>query len=407
MAGHEANVLRERAPAPMQGMAEVAGVLPSGRALLFCFSYPPLDGGISRLCAELVAGLQRKGVAMEVLSQQRDATGSEIPKAPERRVTMHRPRRELQAFRSLLRVDRSTAVICGIWYPEGLLASLAGLRPLVVLAHGLELNPTRGRWRRRAWRWMMRRVLRNATLIVANSRYTAKLVDRFAPGARVTAVPLGVDHRRFCPGDRAAARRCLAIPEDKHVILTVARVVAHKGHRLVFRALAAMSDCRRADFLYLVAGRGRDMPALQQEAASLGLDRVVRWLGYVPEADLPDLYRSADLFALCTREERDEPDVEGFGLAFLEAQACGIPVVGTRTGGIADAVQDGRGGWLIGQDDVGGLEKILASVAVDPEGIRDMGRVARQRIESEATWDHYIDRFIAALAMHGVALCKR
>jgi phosphatidylinositol alpha-1,6-mannosyltransferase len=276
-----------------------------------------------------------------------------------------------------------------------------------VLAHGLELNPTRARWRRWAWRWMMRRVLRNATLVVANSRYTAELVARFAPRARVTAVPLGVDHRRFCPGDRAAARRRLAIPEDKHVILTVARVVAHKGHRLVFRALAAMPDCRRAEFLYLVAGRGRDMPALQQEATSLGLEGIVRWLGYMPETELPDLYRSADLFALCTREEPDEPDVEGFGLALLEAQACGIPVVGTRTGGIADAVHDGRGGWLIGQDDVPALQEILASLALNPREIRDMGRAARQRIESEATWDHYIDRFIAALAMHGVALCKR
>ena len=391
----------------MQGLAEAAGVLSSGRALLFCFSYPPLDGGISRLCAELVTGLQRKGVAMEVLSQRREAAGSEIPKVPERRVAMHRPRRELQAFRSLLRVDRSTPVICGIWYPEGLLASLARLRPLVVLAHGLELNPTRARWRRWAWRWMMRRVLRNATLVVANSRYTAELVARFAPRARVTAVPLGVDHRRFCPGDRAAARRRLAIPEDKHVILTVARVVAHKGHRLVFRALAAMPDCRRAEFLYLVAGRGRDMPALQQEATSLGLEGIVRWLGYMPETELPDLYRSADLFALCTREEPDEPDVEGFGLALLEAQACGIPVVGTRTGGIADAVHDGRGGWLIGQDDVPALQEILASLALNPGEIRDMGRVARQRIESEATWDHYIDRFMAALAMRGIALCRR
>jgi phosphatidyl-myo-inositol dimannoside synthase len=189
------------------------------------------------------------------------------------------------------------------------------------------------------------------------------------------------------------------------VILTVARVVAHKGHGLVFRALAAMSDCRHAEFLYLVAGRGRDVPVLQQEAASLGLDRVVRWLGYVPEADLPDLHRSADLFALCTREEPDEPDVEGFGLVFLEAQACGIPVVGTCTGGIADAVQEGRGGWLIDEDDVPALQKILASLAVNPREIRDMGRIARQRIESEATWDHYIDRFIAALAMRGIALC--
>jgi phosphatidyl-myo-inositol dimannoside synthase len=377
------------------------------RTLLFCFNYPPQGGGVSRLCGELARGLQRTGVAIAVLSQHRPQSYTQVPDAPELRVTMRRPGRELAALRHLRRVGRIDAVICGFWYSEGLLACLAGVRPFVVLAHGLELNPTRARWRRRAWRWMMRCVLCNATLVVANSRYTAGLVARFAPGAQVTAVPLGVDHRRFCPGDSAAARRRLAVPEDKLVVLTVARVVAHKGHRLVIRALAAMPDVRRDRFVYLVAGRGRDMPALQQEAASLGLDHVVRWLGYVPEADLPDLYRSADLFALCTREEPDEPDVEGFGLAFLEAQACGTPVVGTRTGGIADAVQDGRGGWLIGQDDVTALEKILASLAANPGAFREMGRIARRRVESECTWDHYIDRFVEALAMRGVVLCKR
>jgi phosphatidyl-myo-inositol dimannoside synthase len=383
-----------------------AGVMASGRALLFCFNYPPQDGGVARLCAELVTGLQRKGVAVEVLSQQRDKPGSQVPDAPEQRVTMRRPGRELQALRSLRRVARGTAVICGIWYPEALLASLAGVRPLVVLAHGVELNPTRSRWRRRAWRWMMRRVLRNATLVVANSRYTAELVERFAPGAQVTALPLGVDHRRFCPGDRAAARRSLGIPEDRHVILTVARVVAHKGHRLVLRALAALPDAHRAGFVYLIAGRGRDMPALRQEAARLGLEGVVRWLGYVPETDLPDLYRSADLFALCTREAPDEPDVEGFGLAFLEAQACGTPVVGTRTGGIADAVREGRGGWLIDQNDVMALQEILSSLADNPAELREMGRIARQRVESECTWDHYIDRFVEALSVRRIELCR-
>jgi phosphatidyl-myo-inositol dimannoside synthase len=372
--------------------------------LLFCFNYPPHDGGVARLCAELVTGLQRKGVAVEVLSQQRDQPGSEVPDAPEQRVTMRRPRRELQALHNLRKSARGRTVICGIWYPEALLARLAGVRRIVVLAHGLELRPTRSRWRRRLWPWLLRGVMRHAALVVANSRYTAALVERGAPGAPVTALPLGVDPRRFYPGDRAAARRRLRIPDQKRVVLTVARVVAHKGHRLVLRALAALPAARRGDFVYLVAGRGRDMPALQQEVARLGLDDVVRWLGFVPETDLPDLYRSADLFALCTREQPDEPDVEGFGLAFLEAQACGTPVVGTRTGGIADAVQHGRGGWLIDQDDVQALQEILSSLADNPEDLREMGRIARQRVESECTWDHYIEQFMAELANRGIAL---
>ena len=314
------------------------------QVLFFSFNYPPHDGGVSRLCAELVLGLQRREVDIRVLSQRRHGPGSRIPLVPEERVTMRRPWRELAALRALRRAGPNGALICGLWYPEGLLAVLAGMPPAVILAHGLELRPTRQRWRRRIWLWLMRVVLRRADMVVANSEYTAGIVRAAAPDTTVAALPLGVDHRRFCPGDRHAARRRLHVPDDKRVIVTVSRILLHKGHRLVFQGLAALPESARDTFVYLIAGQGRDMPQLQQEAEVLGLGRVVRWLGYVPEADLPELYRSADLFVLCTREDADQPEVEGFGLAFLEAQACGIPVVGTRTGGIPDAVQEGRGG---------------------------------------------------------------
>jgi phosphatidylinositol alpha-1,6-mannosyltransferase len=195
------------------------------------------------------------------------------------------------------------------------------------------------------------------------------------------------------------------MPEDRRVILTVARILAHKGHRLVLEALASMPAAVRDSFIYLVAGQGRDLGTLQQETNALGLGGVVRWLGYVPETDLPDLYRSANLFVLCSREDPAQPEVEGFGLALLEAQACGTPVVGTRTGGIPDAVQEGRGGWLIDQDDAGALAAIFGHLADAPEDFERMGRVARQRVEEECTWDHYTERFISTLGLRGILTC--
>jgi phosphatidylinositol alpha-1,6-mannosyltransferase len=373
--------------------------------LFFSFGYPPHDGGISRLCAELVMGLQRRGVGIRVLSQNRDGAGSCIPPARVERVTMRRPWRELAAFRELRRTGPNAAVICGIWYPEGLLATLAGVRSVVILAHGLELRPTRQRWRRGPWRRLMQLVLRRARLVVANSKYTAELVRRSADGTRVTALPLGVDHHRFCPGDRHSARRRFGVAEDKDVIVSVSRIHWYKGHRLVLRALAATPDVTRDRLLYLVAGQGPDLEPLQQEADALGLNGAVRFLGYVPEEDLSALYCSADLFVLCTREDHDHSEVEGFGLAFLEAQACGVPVVGTRTGGIPDAIEEGRGGWLIEQDDVEALTAILCRLVNSPGNFRLMGLIARQRVESECTWDHYVDSFVERLGIQGVSIC--
>ena len=327
-----------------------------------------------------------------------------MPPAQETRVTRRRPWSELAALRELRRTGRLAAVICGVWYPEGLLATLAGVRPRVILAHGLELRPTRARWRRRLWRVLMGLVLRRADLVVANSNYTAALVRAFAPGAPVAALPLGVDHLRFRPGDRDAARRHLALPADKRVVVTISRLILYKGHSLVFKALAAMPAAAREEIVYVVAGQGRDMVALRAEAQALGLGRVVRWLGYVPEPDLLHLYQSADLFVLCPREDPDQPDVEGFGLVFLEAQACGVPVVGTRTGGIPDAIKEGCGGWLIDQDDVGALTVILARLAEDLEGLHEMGRAARQQVEGACTLERYLGGFVDLLERHEIAL---
>jgi phosphatidylinositol alpha-1,6-mannosyltransferase len=373
--------------------------------LFFSFNYPPLDGGISRLCAEIVSGLQRKGVDVRVLSQSRDGVGSRIPAIREHRLTALRPWRELAALRQLRRIAADDLVICGLWYPEGVLATLANVQRAVVLAHGLELKPRRQRWRRPIWKWLMQRVLSRARLVVADSGYTAELVRSSAPATRVNSVPLAVDHCRFRPGDRFAARQSFGIAADKRVILTVSRITAHKNHRLVLRALAAMPEHTRAKFLYVIAGRGGAMmAALQQEAEALGISRAVRWLGYVPEADLPLLYQSADLFILCTREDRNQPNVEGFGLVFLEAQACGVPVVGARTGGIPDAVKEGQGGWLIDQDDATALSAILMHLDDDPEDFCRMGILARQRVERECTWDGYLDRLLEAFTRHGISL---
>jgi phosphatidylinositol alpha-1,6-mannosyltransferase len=214
---------------------------------------------------------------------------------------------------------------------------------------------------------------------------------------------LSVDHERFSPGDRAKARRRFRIPEEKRVILSVSRLWRYKGHDVVLRALSHLSDEIQERFIYVIAGKGPDEESLRHEANRLNLDSVVRWLGYVPEDDLPDLYRCADLFVLCTRDSSVDGRIEGFGLVFLEAQACGVPVVGTRSGGIPDAVEEDEGGWLIAQDADNELADILQLLASDPLAFAQMGRKGRSRVEREMTLDGYITRMRSVLSSHGIA----
>ncbi|MCX7805408.1 MAG: glycosyltransferase family 4 protein [Planctomycetota bacterium] len=373
---------------------------------IFSFDYPPLDGGIARLCSELAAGFSRRGVPTEALSKLPGAgLDSTIPTT---RVTRLRPLMEASAFRHLLARRRNGPVVCGLWYPEGVLAMLAGARPRVVLAHGSELMPARAAWRRGLWRRMLRRTLLGADLVVANSGYTKGLVEAAAPGCRAVAIPLAVDHIRFSPpagpAGRAASRAKFGLDPSKRVVLTVSRLKRYKGHETIFHALTSLEEPVRRNFLLLVAGRGSDEAALRDAAARLGVADMVRWLGYVPESDLPDLYRAADIFVLCTREDPERQEVEGFGLVFLEAQACGTPAVGARTGGIPDAIRDGDGGFLIAQDDHAALTGIFRRLAERPGEFEAIGRAARARIERECTWDGYVERFARELEAAGVAL---
>src|SRR5262249_15801255 len=110
----------------------------TAETIVYSFDYPPNDGGISRLCAAVRGGLAAKGNIMRVLKRGwRDCEGDSIaPPVPVRRLSSVRPFKEWQAFWALRKLRSGTAVLNGIWFPEGALAMLAGVRPRIILAHG-------------------------------------------------------------------------------------------------------------------------------------------------------------------------------------------------------------------------------------------------------------------------------
>jgi phosphatidylinositol alpha-1,6-mannosyltransferase len=372
--------------------------------LLFAFEYPPASGGIARLC-EGICGTLADRVNARVLTQ--DCITS-VPDTGllEIRVDSRRPLREWRAFQWLRKQARRASTIrettiCGIWYPEGLIAYLAGVRPLVILAHGAELLPTVDRWRRPLWKALQRRVLENAKLVIANSEYTHQLVSTLAPKARVETIPLAVDPVRFAPGDRETAKSKFGVT-GKRVLCTVSRIHRYKAHDTVLRALTNLAPEEREQLVYLVAGTGPYQQELKKHAIELGIESQVRWLGFVSEKELPQVYLASDLFVLCTRDAPEERSIEGFGMVFLEAQSCGTPVVGTRTGGIPAAIQEGEGGWLIEPDDTRTLTDIVRQLIRSPESFRIAGRQARQRVLRENTWECYGQRFSSALQSAGI-----
>lgn len=373
------------------------------RLTVFSFDYPPYDGGIARLCSNLVSSLQLEGIETTVLTHRVKSTGEgpDRPAVSTRTVPALRGLGDVLAL-AKIRAQRRVPVLASNWYPEGLIARLSGVRCLVVLAHGAEIFPPSDSLRRWWWPRLERSILESAVVVVCNSQYTAKLVRSFAPEARLEVVPLAVDEERFLPGDRDLARHNWGWPKHSKVVLSVSRLLRYKGHDTVIEAIARLPSERRKSLIYVIAGKGKAEHELRRLASDLDVAENVFWLGFVPDEDLPSLYRAADLFVLCTREEPGIRAVEGFGLVFLEAQSCGVPAVGTACGGIPDAVEEGNGGWLVPPGDPKELSRLLGRLIASPGEVLEMGHRARKRVLNGFTWHHYARRLLAALERRGV-----
>ncbi len=132
---------------------------------------------------------------------------------------------------------------------------------------------------------------------------------------------------------------------DAPVLLTVARLLTRKGHDRVLEALITIRK-EIPDLRYLIVGTGKEEARLKALTSQYGLNEVVTFTGAIPHDEVPAYFAAADVFVHPNRE-LENGDVEGFGMVFLEANACGLPVIGGNSGGTPDAIQDGVTGYLV------------------------------------------------------------
>ncbi|MEZ4381271.1 MAG: glycosyltransferase family 4 protein [Nannocystaceae bacterium] len=294
------------------------------------------------------------------------------------------------AVMPIVRRHRIDAVFSAQWQPT---PSLLGLRSsgqiprLFVAAHGRELlfapfaaaAPIQNACDR-----LRSRVLREADALFPVSRFTADLISRVGGERdRVFVVGNGTDPQRFTPGDGASFRRAYDL-EGLPILLTVGRLVARKGIDDVLRALPRLLE-RHPDLVYVIVGDGPDRGRLEGVVAEHGLRGAVRFLGRLDDDAVVEAFRACDVFVTASR--RQGADVEGFGIVFLEANACERPVVGTRSGGIPDAIIDGETGLLVPEGDPAALADALVRLFDDPALRRALGRAGRARVLREASWD--------------------
>jgi phosphatidylinositol alpha-1,6-mannosyltransferase len=259
-------------------------------------------------------------------------------------------------------------------------------RPWGVVVHGAELVVSANTV---GYQLLVRRVLREARVVVAAGGYPAAAARRAAGRPVPTVVvPPGVDPERFRVLDaeaRRAARTGFGLPEDGPLIVSVSRLVPRKGMDVLVQASAHLAD-RHPGLTLAVAGTGRDEARLRKLAGTLGAP--VRFLGSVPDASLPDVYGCGDVFAMLCRDRWFGLEQEGFGIVFLEAAACGVPQVAGRSGGSAEAVEDGVTGLVV--DDPRSVEDVVEAIdrLLADRALRDrLGAAARHRAVDRYGYD--------------------
>jgi len=372
------------------------------RALFVTNDFPPMVGGEARLYARicravppervLVLAPRLPGHHLVDAREPYPIVRCAVPVSPHPAARCWQTAALLLAARKAVRGGGVAALHIGHLYlgVVGMaLRTLYGV-PYVLYLHGGEMAPY---LRARLAREVVRRIIEGASLVVANSRFTLNYYEGLGVRLpRAEVLPPVADTRRFRPDLDASPARERYRLGGCSVLLTVGRLVERKGHALVIRALASLREEQRP-VRYVIAGTGPEERRLRHLAAELGVQDRVVFTGYVPEEDLPGLYAACDVFVMPSRALPVRDGIEGFGTVFLEAGACGKPVVGGRSGGVSEAIEDGVTGVLVDPDGPDELADVLRRLVQDPELRRRMGDAGRARAERlEASWRDTVRR---------------
>jgi glycosyltransferase involved in cell wall biosynthesis len=223
---------------------------------------------------------------------------------------------------------------------------------------------------------------------VSASRYNAAQVEaRY--GRSVKVIHNGVDTGVFAPQARdAELRRSLGAAPGDLLVVSVSRLVAWKGVRVVLEAIAGLPEGVR----YLVIGEGPEEQSLRRLAQARGIGARVRFLGRVPHRELPLILSQCDLFV--------QPSIgeEAFGISVVEAMACGLPVLASDNGGLPEIVVEGETGRLLAPGSVPAWRGAIEAAAASPAQLRATGERARARACAEFTWAANAARLESLLA---------
>lgn len=367
------------------------------RTLLLSDIFPPRTGGSGRWLWEIYRRLPTEMVSFVVgeAPSQQDfdrALRHSIIRLPltfeDWSITRWRSAKQyaslIRRVARRARESKCEVLHCGRCLPEGLIAlgvkRLTG-KPYLCYVHGEDVNVVKSS---RHYSFLLRRVLHGASLLIANSDSSRRLLeeDWRVPRAKIRVLYPGVDTTLFVPSPGIDRRAELGW-SDRLVLMTVGRLQKRKGHDVMIAGLPHLRR-RFPNILYCIVGEGEERPFLEQEAKRLGVEDLVQFAGEIDDRALVERYQHIDLFVLANRQIGG--DIEGFGIVLLEAQACGKPVLAGTSGGTAETMSIPETGWVVPCDRPEPIVEAITELLGDPDRRRRMGEAARRRAVERFDW---------------------
>ena len=302
--------------------------------------------------------------------------------------------RVAKAVSEVLKDRGITRVFFGAAAPLGLLAHRlrkAGATRIVALTHGHEV------WWAKVWpfSWAIRRIGSGVDVLTYLGNFTKQAISRSlnarAQGAMTRIAP-GIDTNHFAPASDAGVLKEELELNEKRIIVSVGRLVHRKGQDTLVEALPRIVE-KHPDAHLLFVGVGPHLKYIHKRAVQLNVLTHISFVGRVHYEELPRFISIGEIFAMPSRSRLAGLEVEGLGIVYLEASACGLPVVGGISGGAPDALLEGETGFAVdGLNPAAVAEKIIYLLD-NPEIASAMGVRGRQWIVDEWEWRNWSARF--------------
>lgn len=375
-------------------------IVRKGRGILLLTQlYPPTKGGTPTWFSQVYSRLESNEV--HVLTDEVDGAAAfdrqqnnSIYRLTANRYSWLRPESliiyVMYVVKGLMVIWRNPIAVvhAGRVLPEGLsglvIARLTGRR-LIVYAHGEEITT----WTQRVKYWAMKKTYQLADKVIVNSCFTEnELIKLGVKQDNIVHIEPGVNIEHFKPGLRCEyLKEQLNIPPEAKIILSVGRYTRRKGFDHLIESVRRMLD-EGLDAHYVCIGKGEDRLYLQRLAQQQGVEDRVHLLSNIETEDLPLWYNVCDVFAMPNREING--DTEGFGIVFLEAAACGKPVIAGKAGGAESAVVHEKNGIQVDGDSLDEIVSALSKILRNPSLAAAMGNYGHQWVNQYYSWERVV-----------------